>query len=127
MLRTLARRAPRNAPQLAQYSVRCASRPTLQTLARPILSSRHPSQFSTSAWRLDNIGQELAAKLESEITIESDNSEAGTDSDSNVNSFLDQSEWTVKDVEGEQDVLLEKSFDDEKIVSTRITGLTCNY
>lgn len=116
-LRSVARRAPRSASQFTLSSIRSASKPTLQSVAKPIISSRHPAHFSTSAWRSDNIGQELAAKLESEISIESENSESSTDSDSNVNSFIDQSEWTVRDVEGEQDVLLEKSYDDETIVS----------
>jgi hypothetical protein len=47
------------------------------------------------------------------------NNESATDSDSNVKAFLDQNDfWTLQDTDGEQEVMLTRSFDDEQIVSS---------
>ncbi len=121
-LRALARRAPRSASQLASYTTRSSIRPITQSFVKPtsILSSRYqPSKalFSTTPSRFDDAGQELAAKLEGEINIESENNESSTDSDSNVKTFFDQYDfWSAEDTSGEQDVLLKRSYDDEQIV-----------
>ena len=123
-LRAITRRAPRIAPQLANYTTKSSAlRPALQSISKPssILASRYPSitsHFSTSASRSDSSGQELALKLQSEISFESENSETNHDSDSGVSDFLGRNDfWTLKDTEGEQDVVLERAYDgDEKIV-----------
>ncbi|KAK5172681.1 Mitochondrial acidic protein mam33 [Saxophila tyrrhenica] len=119
-LRAFARRAPRSASQLAGYTTRSSIRPATETFAKPssVFSARYQplKAFSTSASRFDDAGQELAAKLEGEINIESENSESSTDSDSNVKTFFDQNSfWSVEDKSGEQDVFLTRSYDDENI------------
>ena len=55
--------------------------------------------------------------VNSEISIEQENDGQTTDSDSNVQQFLDQnSYWEVEDKEGEQQVTLKRTYDDETIV-----------
>jgi len=55
-------------------------------------------------------------KLESEIRLEEENSDAQADSDANVQQFLEQnSEWSLKATEGQQDVVLSRQYDDETI------------
>jgi complement component 1 Q subcomponent-binding protein len=121
-LRAIARRAPRSASQLASYTTRSAARPAYQSFIKPssiLAAHRQPltSAFSTSASRFDDVGTELAAKLEGEINIEAENNENSTDSDSNVKAFLDQqSDWSIEDKAGEQDVFLTRTYDDEQIV-----------
>lgn len=129
-LRALARRTPRSASQLVSYTTRSSIRPITQSFVKPtsILASRYqPSKalFSTTPSRFDDAGQELAAKLEGEINIESENNESSTDSDSNVKTFFDQYDfWSVEDTSGEQDVLLKRSYDDEQIVRTKAGSTT---
>ena len=63
-----------------------------------------------------DVSQELSAKLESEIQLESDNSDAQHDSDTNVQRFLAENpDWTLEAPEGQQDVVLKREYDDETI------------
>ena len=63
-----------------------------------------------------DVSQELSAKLESEIQLESDNSDAQHDSDTNVQRFLTENpDWTLEAPEGQQDVVLKREYDDETI------------
>ncbi len=65
----------------------------------------------------------LVKKLETEIDIEVQNNQAETDSDSNVKAYLEQnSQWTLSTEEGEQDVLMQKTYDDEEIVCELVTS-----
>ena|ERR1700761_1886541 len=120
--RALARWAPRTTSRIASYSTRTSTRPAIQSCLRPHVISAQRFQplraaFNTTAARSDDIGQELAAKLNSEISIEQENDASTTDSDSNVQQFLEQnSYWQVEDKEGLQDVVLRRTYDDEQIV-----------
>jgi complement component 1 Q subcomponent-binding protein, mitochondrial len=122
-LRAFARRAPRPASQIANYTTRI-SRPSIQSFIKPssILSLRpqpFKAAFSTSPSRFDEAGIELATKLQSEINIEAENNDTNTDSDGNVKQFFDNNSfWSVEDIEGEQDVTITRQYDDETIVRT---------
>ena len=52
------------------------------------------------------------------MAYRSSNNDSNTGSDSNVKVFLDQNDhWSLQDTDGEQEVMLTRSFDeDEKIV-----------
>jgi hypothetical protein len=51
------------------------------------------------------------------VDCRSSNNDSNTGSDSNVKVFMDQNEhWSLQDIEGEQEVMLTRDFDDEKIV-----------
>ena len=51
------------------------------------------------------------------LLYRSANNESTTDSDSNVKAFLDQNDfWSLQDTDGEQEIMLTRSFDDEQIV-----------
>lgn len=72
--------------------------------------------FSTTHARFDDVGQELSAKLDSEIQLETEDKDKEADSDSNVKAFLDQNpDWTLEDNDGEQEVVLRRKYDDEDI------------
>ncbi|KAK3715561.1 Mitochondrial acidic protein mam33 [Vermiconidia calcicola] len=117
-IRAFARWAPRTTSRIANYTTRTPFRPAARSIPKSttLLAQRFQPAFSTSARRPDEIGQELGAKLESEISIESENNESTTDSDSNVKTFFDENDfWSVEDKEGEQDVVLKRSYDDEQI------------
>lgn len=116
--RSLPRLGSRNA---ANYTTRSAFRPSIQPSLRSAAPLRQPltarlAAFSTSSSRADTASQELAAKLANEISLESDNAERKTDSDSNVEAFLNSNSWEVIDNAGEQDVILKRTYDDETIL-----------
>ena len=147
-LRAFSRAIPRSTSRIAIFSTRASLRPAFRTPFRSnVISSTRVQPlragFSTTCSRFDETGQELGAKLDKEIEIEygmphsysrwrtvltimgdrSANNESTTDSDSNVKAFLDQNDfWTLQDTDGEQEVMLTRSFDDEQIVSS--TGCT---
>ena len=51
------------------------------------------------------------------VNRRSSNNDSNTGSDSNVKTFMDQNDhWSLQDIEGEQEVMLTRDFDDEKIV-----------
>ena len=57
------------------------------------------------------------------VSNRSANNESTTDSDSNVKAFLDQNDfWKLQDTDGEQEVMLTRSFDDEQIVNKTSYG-----
>jgi complement component 1 Q subcomponent-binding protein, mitochondrial len=127
-LRTFARGASRNTSRFASsYSIRSSIRPTLQITAKPSLrpSPATSLAFSTSSSRFDDASQVLAAKLNQELEVESENSKSQTDSDYNVQAFLSQNDyWTLEAKDGEQEVLMRRQYDDEEIfVSFSIADL----
>lgn len=120
-LRAFARVAPRASSRIASYTSRSAVRPTFQTAIRTTAPRAITAAFSTSRPTFDASAQELAAKLTSELQLESENAETSqTASDSNVKNFLDQSDWQLHDVEGEQIVKLSRKYEDE-LVEVRFT------
>ena len=118
--RTLLRSLPRAAPRLASYSTRTAFRPAVQPSLRYTVASTQRLQplkvaFSTSAARRDDIGQELGAKLDSEIAIESDNETTQHDSDNNIQIFQKENDfWDINDTAGDQEIVLKRSYDGKK-------------
>ena len=74
-LRAFARWAPRTTSRIASYSTRTAFRPALRSTFKPnaVVSLRAQpltAYFSSTGSRLDDAGQELAAKLEKEMELE---------------------------------------------------------
>lgn len=122
-VRAFSRSFPRIASRSANYSTRSAFRPSTQNPLRTLTPLCQPltsrlAAFSTSVVRADTASQELSAKLGNEISLEAENAERKTDSDSNVEAFLSNNSWEVIDNSGEQDVILKRKYDDETILVT---------
>lgn len=115
-LRTLARSAPRTAARFASTSIVKPS-PFTSTIRSQISQQISRSAlFSTSRARFDEHSQQLAVKLESEISIENDESAAQAGSDQNIEQFKAENPfWSIEDVAGEQDVFLTRKYEDEQI------------
>jgi len=56
--------------------------------------------------------EELVAKLQSEITLEEEQQEDGIRG--NLKEYLDNSEFKLEDVAGQEDVALSRTYGDEK-------------
>ena len=86
-LRVLTRAAPRTASRIATTS--SSIRPAFQNALRSRIAVPTPriATFSTTRARFDEHSQQLAAKLEQEISLESVESEQQAGSDSNVEQF----------------------------------------
>ncbi|CAK1365926.1 unnamed protein product [Cercospora beticola] len=113
-LRALARSAPRTASRFATTSIK----PSFTSTLRSRISQQAPRSalFSTTRARFDEHSQQLAAKLESEISIEKEESATQAGSDQNIEQFkAENPDWDVKDVPGEQDVYLTRKYEDEQI------------
>ena len=117
--RTVFRSLPRTSSRIASYTTRSSITPSFQLPLRQALTSRQPllrATFTTSSRRLDDVSQELSAKLESEINLEVENTESQADSDAGVKAFLEEHpEWSLESPEGQQDVVLSRKYDDETI------------
>ncbi|KAK3985606.1 mitochondrial glycoprotein [Cladorrhinum sp. PSN332] len=135
-LRTIARNAPRALTRAtaATSTLRTTSSTLLRT-ARPSTLPR-PTQmasaFSTSVFRRSAISEddaveaELSAKLEDELRYETDVKES-EQMPASVKDFIENSPFEVKDVPGSEDVILTRTYGDEKItVSFSISDLS-NY
>jgi len=112
-IRALARAAPRTASRLTATKV---ARPSFQAAIRSPITSQLPriAAFSSSRFLRDEYSQQLAAKLSSEIQIET--SDADEDSSSIVDNFkAENPDWTIEDTVGEQEIFLTRKFDDETI------------
>lgn len=115
-LRALTRAAPRTASRIATTS--SSIRPAFQNALRSRIAVPTPriATFSTTRARFDEHSQQLAAKLEQEINLESEESEQQAGSDSNVEQFKAENPfWEIQDTKGDQDVFLTRKFDDETI------------
>jgi complement component 1 Q subcomponent-binding protein len=117
--RALARAAPRATARLTASSARASIRPAFTNSIRTQAPRAITAAFSTSRPTFDASSQELAAKLTSELSIESENAES-TASDSNVQNFLGRTDWQLHDVDGEQIVKLSRKFEDE-LIEVRFT------
>ncbi|AEO59913.1 hypothetical protein MYCTH_2308582 [Thermothelomyces thermophilus ATCC 42464] len=125
-LRTIARSAPR---ALARASSTYSSR-TASSLfrARPasFIRPQQVSAFSTSLFRramAGEVDEEVSAKLASEIEFEQDVKQ-NEPLPASIKDFLDNSPFKVEDVPGKEDVILTRTFGDEKItVSFSIADL----
>jgi complement component 1 Q subcomponent-binding protein len=117
--RALARAAPRATARLTASSARASIRPAFTNAIRTSAPRAITAAFSTSRPTFDASSQELAAKLTSELSIESENAES-TASDSNVQNFLGRTDWQLHDVDGEQIVKLSRKFEDE-LIEVRFT------
>ncbi|KAK4542366.1 hypothetical protein LTR36_006823 [Oleoguttula mirabilis] len=114
-LRALVRAAPRTTSRIASYSTRTTLRPAVQTAFRQ-RAAQLPRCFTTSLPRFDDASQELAAKLNQEMQLESEENSSPADSDSNIENFKSQnSHWEIVDAAGVQEVLLQRKYDDEHI------------
>lgn len=119
--RAIARSAPRATARLTASSTRASIRPAFTSSIRTQTPRALTAAFSTSRPTFDASAQELAAKLTSELQLESENADSSqTASDSNVQEFLGRTDWTLHDVEGEQVVKLSRKFEDE-LIEVRFT------
>ncbi|KAG4422610.1 hypothetical protein IFR04_004231 [Cadophora malorum] len=117
-LRSFARAAPRTVSRLSTSAVcRQATRPStlLQSAWKPSRCST--ALFSTSPARRATAGEsdvELAAKLDSEIQMENEMKEEGGIPTS-VKDYLENGPFEIIDTPGQEDVVLTRTFGDEKI------------
>jgi complement component 1 Q subcomponent-binding protein len=81
-----------------------------------IIGRAATASFSTARQLLDQYSQHLAAKLANEIELEQEEAAEGAASDDGVKQFVAENpEWTILDAEGEQDVFLQRKFEDEEV------------
>lgn len=119
--RALARAAPRATARLTATSARASIRPAFTSSIKTQAPRALTAAFSTSRPAFDASAQELAAKLTSELQLESENADSSqTASDSNVQNFLSRTDWQLHDVDGEQIVKLSRKFEDE-LIEVRFT------
>lgn len=119
-LRSLSRALPRSLPRAIPRSVAArplrpsavAFQPSFKLLSRPA----YAAAFSTSKPRFESAGQvdaELSAKLVDEYSLETESGDVSKYPET-VQQFLDNGPWKVKDVAGEEQVSLIRTFGDEK-------------
>lgn len=121
-LRTIARSAPRTLARASVTSTvaRCQRTNTSLLRARPsaVLRTTQTSAFSTTVFRraaASDVDEELSAKLASEIEFENDVKE-NEPLPASVKDFLDNSPFKVQDTLGQEDVILTRTYGDEKYV-----------
>lgn len=118
-LRAFTRAAPRISTRIATSS--SILRPSFQSAVRrngvSSIGRAAAASFSTSRLRLvDQNTQQLAVKLAQEIQLEEDEAAVGAGSDDGVKHFLAENpDWSVVDVQGEQDVFLTRKYEDEDV------------
>ncbi|KAF2000398.1 regulatory protein-like protein suaprga1 [Amniculicola lignicola CBS 123094] len=128
-VRNLARSAPRS---IARFSTNAARRPQTSSLLRqaavytPSWTRSVPrltSSFHMSAVRrAESEGNdELVAKLQSEISMEEEIKD-DDDLSSNIKEYLENSPFEITDKPGHQEVVLTRTFGDEKIRVTFSTA-----
>ncbi|KAB8293010.1 hypothetical protein EYC80_007372 [Monilinia laxa] len=125
-LRTIARSAPRVARGLANTAIK-TTRPTLLQTAFPSSRLQCASAFSTSSIRAKSAAPEsdaeLAEKIASEIQME-DELKDQEEIPTSVKDYLENGPFKVIDTPGQEEVVLTRSFGDEKIrVSFSIADL----
>ncbi|ORY03416.1 mitochondrial glyco protein [Clohesyomyces aquaticus] len=131
-LRNLARSAPRTA---ARFSTK-AARPQISLLRQSAALQpswtrtlpRLTSSFHTSLVRREqsNVNEELVAKLQSEISMEEDLKE-DEDLSTNIKEYLENSPFEIEDKVGHQEIVLSRTFGDEKIRVTFSTADLNNH
>ncbi|KAL2268483.1 hypothetical protein VTJ83DRAFT_3329 [Remersonia thermophila] len=126
-LRTIARAAPRALARASATPLPRFARSGL-VAARPALLRAQPaSAFSTSLLRNNSakneIDEEVSAKLANEIEFEND-VQSNEPLPASIKDFLDNGIWKVEDVPGKEDVILTRTYGNEKItVSFSIADL----
>ncbi|GAB7351369.1 hypothetical protein MBLNU459_g2052t1 [Dothideomycetes sp. NU459] len=122
-LRSIARQLPRSAARLSAAAARPAQRPAqLQSLSlawRPAVARTGGASFSTSFVRrsdIDSANEELAAKLNSEIVLETDQQDDSYRE--NIKEYLENSDFQIEDTAGQEEVHLTRTYGDEKIKVT---------
>ncbi|RAL64702.1 hypothetical protein DID88_001734 [Monilinia fructigena] len=125
-LRTIARSAPRVARGLTNTAIK-TTRPTLLQTAFPSSRLQCASAFSTSSIRAKSAAPEsdaeLAEKIASEIQME-DELKDQEEIPTSVKDYLENGPFKITDTPGQEEVVLTRSFGDEKIrVSFSIADL----
>ncbi|KAF1946570.1 regulatory protein-like protein suaprga1 [Clathrospora elynae] len=125
-LRNLARTAPRSAARLSTKAVRPQPSLLRQTTAfQPAWAAPIPrltASFHMSARRQDSgVNEELVAKLQSEISMEEDMKE-DEDFSANIREYMENSPFKLEDVDGNQEIVLTRTYNDEKISVTFTTA-----
>jgi complement component 1 Q subcomponent-binding protein len=128
-LRSIARSAPRALARASTTSTISRYQRTSSILsARPtsFLRTQQVSAFSTSMLRkamAGEVDEEVSAKLASEIDFEKDVKQ-NEPVPASIKDFLDNSAFKVEDIPGREDVILTRTFGEEKItVSFSIADL----
>ncbi|KAF1839609.1 regulatory protein-like protein suaprga1 [Decorospora gaudefroyi] len=125
-LRNLARAAPRSAARLSTKAIRPASLRQSAAFqpAWAVPIPRLAASFHMSAVRRQDggVNEELVAKLQSEISMEEDMKE-DEDLSANIKEYLENSPFEIEDKVGNQEVVLTRQYNDEKI---RITFTTAD-
>lgn len=67
----------------------------------------------------ESANEELAAKLNSEIALEKDNQDDAFRE--SIKEYLDNSDFQIEDVAGQEEVHLTRTYGDEKYISCAIT------
>ncbi|KAJ5469669.1 hypothetical protein N7539_009287 [Penicillium diatomitis] len=119
-LRTFARAAPRISRSVARTSLPSTplARPAINQSWKQTIKPAHAA-FSTANIFREPAGEgdiELIAKLEEELKHEkASGQEDAREQQASIEYTLQSGEWQVKDVEGEQEVVLTKTFGNETI------------
>ena len=116
-LRNIARSAPRALARASTTSTLARCQRTSIIHARPsLLRTQQLSAFSTSPFRRaapGDVDEEVSAKLASEIEFEAD-VKANEQMPASIKDFLDNSPFKVEDVRGKEDVVLTRTYGQEK-------------
>ncbi|OQO08169.1 hypothetical protein B0A48_06963 [Cryoendolithus antarcticus] len=116
-LRAIARAAPRATSRITSSSIRTSIRPSWTSFSTP-LRTQSPclaAAFSTSRRTFDASSTELAAKLQSELQLESENAETTVGSNGNVEAFFNDTDWKLHETDGETVVKLSRNYEGELI------------
>ncbi|EKD16877.1 glycoprotein suaprga1 [Drepanopeziza brunnea f. sp. 'multigermtubi' MB_m1] len=119
-IRSFARSAPRTVARLSSSAIRRpAARPSslLQAAWKSTRDHQRAAAFSTAAARRSAPAKgdaELTAKLASEIQMENEMKDEGGVPNS-VQDYLENGPFEIIDTPGEEDVILTRTFGDEKI------------
>nr|OQO31950.1 hypothetical protein B0A51_00290 [Rachicladosporium sp. CCFEE 5018] len=119
-LRAIARAAPRATSRITSSSIRTSIRPSWTSCSTP-LRTQSPclaAAFSTSRRTFDASSTELAAKLQSELQLESENAETTVGSNGNVEAFFNDTDWKLHETDGETVVKLSRNYEGELIESS---------
>ncbi|KAK6443020.1 Mitochondrial acidic protein mam33 [Oleoguttula sp. CCFEE 5521] len=116
-LRAIARAAPRATSRITSSSIRTSIRPSWTSFSTPLRTQtpRLAAAFSTSRRTFDASSTELAAKLQSELQLESENSETTVGSNGNVEAFFNDTDWKLHETDGETVVKLSRNYEGELI------------
>ncbi|USP73288.1 hypothetical protein yc1106_00562 [Curvularia clavata] len=126
-LRNLARTVPRSTARFSTKAVRPQAALRQTVAFQPAWTASVPrltASFSISAARREDSGvnEELVAKLQSEISME-ESMQEDEDLSANIKEYLDNSPFEIEDQAGNQEVVLTRTYNDEKI---RITFTTAD-